>query len=266
MSRYDGLIIPRSYSEYINKTDAATLQQALQLSGVLSGAVAAGDNKAVTSNAVKYALENYEVKQNIGFLISRTTYKISFPKGSYLKIITRGCEEVAVFRGSELKAFRNYDTYTKVDSINYADDYLYVTIKEYAEQTYILTNSIKTIETSTIPTTVTNIPITEIATKSELVNYIMNAESFGEDKTTSTKVLSPGVYLFLSNMHPLITADHMGIYAISVCSQPDYNKVITYIQDVSLSEITISKTDNTFKITTRVLFRGALIKLRDCLV
>ena len=62
MSRYDGLIIPRSYSEYINKTDAATLQQALQLSGVLSGAVAAGDNKAVTSNAVNGALANYIMK------------------------------------------------------------------------------------------------------------------------------------------------------------------------------------------------------------
>ena len=59
MSRYDGLIIPRSYSEYINKTDAVTLQQALQLSGVLSGAVAAGDNKAVTSNAVNGALAEY---------------------------------------------------------------------------------------------------------------------------------------------------------------------------------------------------------------
>ena len=56
MSRYDGLIIPRSYSEYINKTDAATLQQALQLPGVLSGAVAAGDNKAVKSSAVNNAL------------------------------------------------------------------------------------------------------------------------------------------------------------------------------------------------------------------
>lgn len=59
MSRYDGLIIPRSYSEYINKTDAATLQQALQLSGVLSGAVAAGDNKAVKSSAVNAALAKY---------------------------------------------------------------------------------------------------------------------------------------------------------------------------------------------------------------
>ncbi|WP_296024518.1 hypothetical protein [uncultured Treponema sp.] len=84
MSRYDGLIIPRSYSEYINKTDAATLQQALQLSGVLSGAVAAGDNKAVTSNAVNSALANYvmkgssptfqEVKIN-GFLNLNTTHR-----------------------------------------------------------------------------------------------------------------------------------------------------------------------------------------------
>ena len=66
MSRYDGLIIPRSYNEYINKTDAATLQQALQLSGVLSGAVAAGDNKAVKSSAVYEAVKKtnkiYEYK------------------------------------------------------------------------------------------------------------------------------------------------------------------------------------------------------------
>ncbi len=37
MSRYDGLIIPRSYSEYINKTDAATLSQALALVSSISG-------------------------------------------------------------------------------------------------------------------------------------------------------------------------------------------------------------------------------------
>ena len=65
MSRYDGLIIPRSYSEYINKTDAATLQQALQLPGVLSGAVAADDNKAVKSSAVNNALANYATKGDL---------------------------------------------------------------------------------------------------------------------------------------------------------------------------------------------------------
>ena len=76
MSRYDGLIIPRSYSEYINKTDAATLQQALQLSGVLSGAVAAGDNKAVTSDAVNKALGNY-VKRISGGINSNKNVEIS---------------------------------------------------------------------------------------------------------------------------------------------------------------------------------------------
>ena len=72
MSRYDGLIIPRSYSEYINKTDAATLQQALQLSGVLSGVVAAGDNKAVTSNAVNNALSNFNL---YGYYSKRSSSK-----------------------------------------------------------------------------------------------------------------------------------------------------------------------------------------------
>ena len=52
MSRYDGLIIPRSYSEYINKTDAATLLQALQLSGVMDNAPTAGSNKPVKSSGL----------------------------------------------------------------------------------------------------------------------------------------------------------------------------------------------------------------------
>ena len=57
MSRYDGLIIPRSYNEYINKTDAATLSQALQLGGVLAQQVSAGNNAAITSDAVHKSIE-----------------------------------------------------------------------------------------------------------------------------------------------------------------------------------------------------------------
>ena len=70
MSRYDGLIIPRSYNEYINKTDPVAMSQALQLSGVLSGAVAAGDNKAVKSSAVYEALTN-ATSHNIPRLIPK---------------------------------------------------------------------------------------------------------------------------------------------------------------------------------------------------
>lgn len=60
MSRYDGLIIPRSYSDYINKTDAATLSQALQLSGVMDSAPTAGSSKAARSSGIKSALVDIE--------------------------------------------------------------------------------------------------------------------------------------------------------------------------------------------------------------
>ena len=56
MSRYDGLIIPRSYSEYINKTDAATLLQALQQSGVMDAVPTANSNHPAKSGGIYTAL------------------------------------------------------------------------------------------------------------------------------------------------------------------------------------------------------------------
>jgi hypothetical protein len=56
MSRYDGLIIPRSYSEYINKTDAATLSQALALPGVMDAAPTESSNKAARSGGIYSAI------------------------------------------------------------------------------------------------------------------------------------------------------------------------------------------------------------------
>ena len=99
MSKYDGLIIPRSYSEYINKTDAATLQQALQLPGVLSGAVAAGDNKAVKSSAVYNELR----EKQIGEIYNSNGYwKVSligfYARPIVIKCIgTLGLYDIAMF-------------------------------------------------------------------------------------------------------------------------------------------------------------------------
>ena len=56
MSRYDGLIIPRSYSEYINKTDAATLSQALQLNNALDDTPTEDSRGGVRSGGVYTAL------------------------------------------------------------------------------------------------------------------------------------------------------------------------------------------------------------------
>lgn len=53
MSRYDGLIIPRSYSDYLNKTDAATLSQMLDtLGGTMDGTPTKDSNKAVRSGGI----------------------------------------------------------------------------------------------------------------------------------------------------------------------------------------------------------------------
>lgn len=56
MSRYDGLIIPRSYNEYINKTDAATLRQALQLPDVMDPTPTENSNGPVKSGGIYTAL------------------------------------------------------------------------------------------------------------------------------------------------------------------------------------------------------------------
>ena len=116
MSRYDGLIIPRSYSEYINKTDAATLQQALQLSGVLSGAVAAGDNKAVKSSAVNVALQDYQ-KRITCIITSLNNYEITIGK-NYSSWIIGG---FAQGQGS-FSEFLNLST----DDVNKKYGYLYL--------------------------------------------------------------------------------------------------------------------------------------------
>ena len=136
MSRYDGLIIPRSYSEYINKTDATTLQQALQLSGVLSGAVAAGDNKAVTSSAVNGALAEYGNKVDfqkssvIAFNGTNPNSDINYEIGSVIPFINNlGSDMPASYwyegiygkcNGQNIGGLQNQKGVIKAGSIFYA--------------------------------------------------------------------------------------------------------------------------------------------------
>ena len=63
MSKYDGLIIPRGYNDYISKTDAATLLNALQLSGVMSSSPAKGSSLPVKSGGVWDAI--HAISHNI---------------------------------------------------------------------------------------------------------------------------------------------------------------------------------------------------------
>ena len=80
MSRYDGLIIPRSYSEYINKTDSATFQQALQLSGVMDNAPTAQSTKPAKSGGIFAA--------NAVIMASSTTLSgVAISAGSVVRVL-----------------------------------------------------------------------------------------------------------------------------------------------------------------------------------
>lgn len=52
MAKYDGLIIPRSYNDYINKSDPAGVSQALQLTGVMDAAPTAASTKPAKSGGI----------------------------------------------------------------------------------------------------------------------------------------------------------------------------------------------------------------------
>ncbi len=53
----EGLIIPRSYNAYINKTDPVGVLNALQLPNVMDSTPTAGSNKPVTSSGIKAAID-----------------------------------------------------------------------------------------------------------------------------------------------------------------------------------------------------------------
>ena len=84
MSRYDGLIIPRSYSEYINKTDAATLSQALQLPGVMDAAPTENSNKPAKSGGVyEFAVPKTREKNTIATFLNNTNWGIKVIENQY---------------------------------------------------------------------------------------------------------------------------------------------------------------------------------------
>ena len=128
MSRYDGLIIPRSYSEYINKTDAATLSQALQLGGVLAQQVSAGNNAAITSDAVHKSIE---------------------PITSHFKpasiIITHGNFQGNVYIDNKVLTINGYIKFNK-DIVAYSDVVLYI---QNIESLYGFNIPLRTTDTTT---------------------------------------------------------------------------------------------------------------------
>lgn len=89
MSRYDGLIIPRGYNDYISKTDAATLLQALQLSGVMDNAPAADSMHPVKSGGIYTAIE----AKNPVDTVALNNMKSVTSNAVYVKLLERDTQQ-----------------------------------------------------------------------------------------------------------------------------------------------------------------------------
>lgn len=90
---------------------------------------------------------------------------------------------------------------------------------------------------------------------------MLKGERFGSDNTTVTKTLEKGVYLYLCNLHSLVTFDK-GMYIVSIAANPTYNMVYNFIGDPDTT-VTVSTSENLLTVTSTRVFRGLLVKLTD---
>lgn len=110
MARYDGLIIPRSYNDYINKSSVIDVQEALQLTGVMDDTPTAGSNKPVKSGGVYSAINNVTTPE---LSLGRAgTYTINYIKKVALGKISFYFGSVTI--GSDATG---YGIYLKLDGI-----------------------------------------------------------------------------------------------------------------------------------------------------
>ena len=100
--------------------------------------------------------------------------------------------------------------------------------------------------------------ITSNAVYLKLIEKIDQGLRIGGDSTTSSLTLPLGMYLYVTNYHPLSTT--VGLYLVSVAAIPNYNRVKTLINDTSIS-VSISTDTNTFTVTSTGVFRGCLLRI-----
>lgn len=80
MAKYDGLIIPRSYNDYVNKSDPISVSQALQLTGVMDNAPTAQSTKPAKSGGIFAA--NAVIMAN-----NKTLSGVAISAGSVVRVL-----------------------------------------------------------------------------------------------------------------------------------------------------------------------------------
>ena len=132
MSRYDGLIIPRSYSEYINKTDAAALSQALALPGVMDATPTESSNKAARSGGIYSAIKNKQtINPSTNINLPETNDEINFYKLSLNNISIDGIKSTLINYG-----FQNIRTGTSFIELLGPDGQRFIVILSHSGTKY----------------------------------------------------------------------------------------------------------------------------------
>lgn len=80
MAKYDGLIIPRSYNDYVNKSDPIGVSQALQLTGVMDNVPTAQSTKPAKSGGIFAA--NAVIMAN-----NKTLSGVAISAGSVVRVL-----------------------------------------------------------------------------------------------------------------------------------------------------------------------------------
>lgn len=80
MAKYDGLIIPRSYNDYVNKSDPISVSQALQLTGVMDNVPTAQSTKPAKSGGIFAA--NAVIMAN-----NKTLSGVAISTGSVVRVL-----------------------------------------------------------------------------------------------------------------------------------------------------------------------------------
>jgi hypothetical protein len=213
MSRYDGLIIPRSYSEYINKTDAATLLQALQQSGVMDAAPTANSNHPVKSGGVYNSIDkiNYDnaiTDLNYAYEKGKTkTYILdggaqNVPNNTTSWYVLSQCNP-AIWSGN------NYITQIATNAANNTKNEIYIrhayktgSVVAWTAWRKITTNEIETVSF----TVVTAFGTITIKKNGQIVQALMNG--------SNNAGIAPGTSIASGLPHP-ITTNFIPVYKYS---------------------------------------------------
>lgn len=154
----EGLIIPRSYNAYINKTDPVGVLNALQLPNVMDSTPTAGSNKPVTSSGIKAAIDAS------GQTISELQEAVETAQGDINDIETAltGKQDELTFDDAPTS---KSDNPVKSDGIKSAIDTAEVNAKEWATTAYFGT----TTETGIIDITIDGLTALRQGMKIDLI-------------------------------------------------------------------------------------------------